>query len=197
MSIHDASNTDERDDPRYSVLPGTPFPLGATVVDKGVNFALFSERGQRAFVCLFDPAQPAREIARYELLERTAQVFHGLLPDVRVGALYGFRVEGPFAPAEGQRFNVNKLLIDPYAHALHGDVDFKGPIYGYPLAAPEGDLAFSDEDDAAFKPKAVVIADGFDWGEDLRPHIAWNDTIIYEAHVRGLTMRHPKVPEAV
>jgi isoamylase len=182
-------------DPRFAVLPGRPFPLGATLTEEGANFAVFSEHGQHAFVCLFDPADPAKEIARYELLERTAQVFHGLLPDVGVGALYGFRIDGPFQPSEGQRFNVNKLLIDPYARALHGDIDFKGPIYGYPTGAPDADLTFDDRDDAAVVPKSVVLVDDFDWGDDRRPNIPWNDTVIYEAHVRGLTMRHPDVPE--
>jgi len=141
-------------DPRFALLPGRPFPLGATMTEKGVNFAVFSEHGQHAFVCLFDPADPAKEIARYELLERTAQIFHGLLPDVGVGTLYGFRIDGPFLPSEGQRFNVNKLLIDPYARALHGDIDFKGPIYGYPTGAPDADLTFDDRDDAAVVPKS-------------------------------------------
>jgi isoamylase len=197
LSTANATNMDDGIDPRFAVLPGNPFPLGATVVGEGVNFALFSEHGQRVFVCLFDPAQPAREIARYELSERTAQIFHGVVPDIGAGALYGFRVEGPFVPSEGLRFNVNKLLIDPYARALHGDLDFKGPIYGYPLDAPESDLAFSEQDDAAFKPKSVVLVDDFEWGDDRRPQVPWNDTVIYEAHVRGLTMRHPDVPQEI
>jgi isoamylase len=188
---------EQEPDPRFAVLPGTPFPLGATLTDKGVNFALFSEHGRQAFVCLFDPKDPVRELARYELFERTGQVFHGLIPDIKLGALYGFRVDGPFLPHEGQRFNVNKLLIDPYARALHGGIDFKGPIYGYPINDPKGDLAFSEEDDAAFVLKSVVLAEDFDWGEDRRPQIPWNDTIIYEAHVRGLTMRHPEIPEEI
>ncbi len=190
-----AVRLDDVPDPRFGVLPGRPFPLGATLEPNGVNFALFSEHGQRAFVCLFDPSRPTRESARYELCERTAHVFHGLVPNVGLGALYGFRVEGPFQPQNGHRFNVNKLLIDPYARALHGDVDFKGPIYGYPLNAPDGDLLFSDEDDARSKPKAVVLADDFEWGDDRPPNVHWNDTIIYEAHVRGLTMRHPEIPQ--
>jgi isoamylase len=188
---------EQEPDPRFAVLPGNPFPLGATLTDKGVNFALFSEHGRQAFVCLFDPKDPGRELGRYELFERTGQVFHGLLPDIKLGALYGFRVDGPFLPHEGQRFNVNKLLIDPYARALHGGIDFKGPIYGYPLNDPEGDLAFSKEDDAACVPKSVVLGEDFDWGEDRRPQIPWNDTIIYEAHVRGLTMRHPEIPDEI
>ncbi len=100
-------------DPRFAVLPGTPFPLGATVLDGAVNFSVFSEHGRHAYVCLFDPADPAREIGRYELLERTAHVFHGFVSDFGPGALYGFRIDGPFSPTEGHRFNVNKLLSDP------------------------------------------------------------------------------------
>jgi glycogen operon protein len=184
-------------DPRFAVLPGTPFPLGATVLEGGVNFSVFSERGHRAFVCLFDPGDPAREIGRYELLERTANVFHGIVPNVGPGALYGFRIDGPFAPGEGRRFNINKLLIDPYARALHGRLDFKGPIFGHTAGAPEGDLAFSSEDDAPHKPKSVVMQDDFDWGDEHRPRVPWNDSIIYEAHVRGLTKLHPEIPETI
>ena len=135
---------------RFTILPGVPFPLGATVVEGGVNFAVYAERGQRAFVCLFDAKDPAREVARYELFERTAHVFHGLVPRVQPGALYGFRVDGPFDPLQGLRFNVNKLLIDPYARALYGHIDFQGPIYGYPIGHADADLAFSTEDDAAY-----------------------------------------------
>jgi isoamylase len=183
-----------RTKPRFIVLPGVPFPLGATVSDKGTNFAVYSERGTRAFVCLFEKGDPGHELARYELFERTAHVFHGFIPGVVAGDLYGFRVDGPFQPKDGQRFNVNKLLIDPYARALHGRVDFKGPIYGYPLGDPNKDLAFSSDDDAAFIPKSVVLDDNFDWEGDHAPSITWSDTVIYEAHVRGLTKRHPEVP---
>jgi len=184
-------------DPRFAVVPGTPFPLGATVVDGGVNFSVFSEHGQRAFVCLYDPADPTREIGRYELLERTAQVFHGIIPNVGVGALYGFRIDGPYSPSDGHRFNVNKLLIDPYARALHGTVDFKGPIFGHQPHTGDGKPVPSGEDDARCKPKAVVLRDDFEWGGDRRPFTHWNDTIIYEAHVRGLTKLHPDIPENI
>ena len=189
------ARSDTQPDPRFAVLPGTPLPLGATVVEGGTNFAIFSEHAQNVYVCLFDEKDPGKEIARHELFEKTAHIFHGMIPEVGVGALYGFRVDGPYAPSEGHRFNVNKLLIDPYARALHGALDFKGPIYGYAQGAPEGDLAFSNEDDAWAKPRSVVLSDDFDWGDDQMPRVPWNDTVIYEAHVRGLTMRHPGVPE--
>jgi glycogen operon protein len=193
--IHANDNEQVSSETRLTVLPGTPFPLGASLVDGGVNFAVYSERGQRAFVCLYPADDPTREIGRYELVERTAHVFHGTVPHVEVGTLYGFRVDGPFAPKEGQRFNVNKLLIDPYARALHGHIDFKGPIYGYVVGDSAADLSFSDQDDSASVPKAVVLSDAFDWGTDSPPNITWSNTVIYEAHVRGLTMRHPDVPE--
>jgi isoamylase len=198
MAAHDPVQTAEPvadvAQPRFAVLPGVPFPLGATLGDKGVNFAVYSERGTRAFVCLFDADQPARELARYQLVERTAHVFHGFIPGLTAGTLYGFRIDGAFVPKEGQRFNVNKLLIDPYARALHGQVNFKGPIYGYPIGASAADLAFSTDDDAPYVPKSVVLGDTFDWGDDRAPGVTWSNTVIYEAHVRGLTMRHPDIP---
>jgi glycogen operon protein len=184
-------------EPRFAVLPGVPFPLGANLVDGGVNFAIHSERAQRAFVCLFDPNEPSREIAHYELFEKTAHVFHGMVPQTAADALYGYRLDGPFEPRKGLRFNINKLLIDPYARALHGAIDFKGPIYGYPMGHSDGDLAFSTDDDAGSVPKSVVLSDAFDWGQDAAPTVPWSRTIIYEAHVRGLTMRHPGIPEAL
>jgi glycogen operon protein len=143
---------------------------------------------------LFEASDPAHEVGRYELFERTAHVFHGLVPDVQSGALYGFRLEGPFDPSHGLRFNANKLLIDPYARALYGHIDFQGPIYGYPIGHADADLAFSNEDDAAHVPKSVVLDNDFDWGDDRPPNVRWSDTFIYEAHVRGLTIGHPDLP---
>jgi glycogen operon protein len=183
--------------PRYLLQPGRPFPLGATPDEGGVNFAVFSQHGARAFVCLFDPKDPRREIARHELWERTAHVFHGYVPGLAPGALYGFRIDGRYEPAEAHRFNVHKLLIDPYARALAGEVDWRGPVFGYPMGHEDQDLAFDERDDAAAIPKAVVLNDAFDWGDDRRPGHSWSDTIIYELHVRGFTMRHPEVPEAL
>jgi isoamylase len=181
--------------PAVRIQPGHPFPLGANVQEDGVNFAVFSQHGTRAYVCLYDRRDPSREIARHELWERTAHVFHGFVPGLKPGALYGFRVDGPFEPSRGHRFNVNKLLIDPYARAINGEVDWKGPVFGYPLGHEDKDLAFDERDDAAAVPKAVVLSDAYDWGDDRRPDVAWSDTIIYELHVRGFTMRHPGVPE--
>jgi len=198
MPATDPALTDElTTEPRFALLPGVPFPLGANLVDGGVNFAVHSERATRVFVCIFDPEHPERETARYELFEKTAHVFHGTVPDLGAGTLYGYRVEGPYEPEKGLRFNVNKLLIDPYARALHGQIDFHGPIYGYPIGNPKTDLAFCEKNDAPWVPKSVVLSDDFDWGDDAPPAVPWNRTVIYEAHVRGMTMRHPRVPEAL
>jgi len=135
------------------IQPGRPFPLGATPDEDGVNFAVFSKFGTRAFVCLFDPDNPLHEVARHELWERTAHVFHGYLPRLRPGALYGFRIDGPYRPEEGDRFNVNKLLIDPYARAVHGEVDWRGPIFGYPPDHP-------DRVTAAAALRKLLVIDG-------------------------------------
>jgi isoamylase len=173
---------------------GSPFPLGATLDDEGVNLAVFSRHGTRVLVCLYDPEDPGREIARHELAARTDQVHHGHLSGVRAGALYGLRVEGPFDPRRGHLFNPNKLLMDPYARALVGKVDWDGPVFGYerPTAEP---LVLDQRDSAAAVPRSVVLADDFAWQGDRRPATPWSDTVIYEAHVSGLTRRHPDVLE--
>jgi glycogen operon protein len=179
-----------------SLPAGRPFPLGATVEEGGVNFSVFSAHGTRAFVCLYDPADPGREVARHELPGRTAHVFHGFVPDVRPGALYGLRVDGPYDPEHGHRFNVNKLLLDPYARAIHGTVDLKGPICGYDPESPEKDLSFDGRDSAGAVPRCVVTSTGnFDWGGARSPSRPLAESVIYELHVRGFTRRHPDVPE--
>jgi glycogen operon protein len=174
---------------------GRPGPLGATLEEGGVNFAVFSRNGTRAYVCLFDEADPSREIARFELPGRTAHVFHGFVPGVREGALYGFRVAGPYEPARGHRFNPHKLLLDPYARAVVGSVDLKGPICGYTHGDPEEDLSFDPRDSASSVPRSVVVAEAFDWGDDRSPARPLADSVIYELHVKGFTRRHPGVPE--
>ncbi|NVJ24754.1 MULTISPECIES: glycogen debranching protein GlgX [Myxococcus] len=177
------------------VWPGKPWPRGATFDGTGVNFAVFSQVATRIEVCLFDPANPTKEIERFPLPEATDFVHHGYVPGLEPGTLYGLRVHGPYEPAKGHRCNPHKLLVDPYAKALHGDVDWKQPVFGYPLGNPQQDLARDERDSAAGVPKSVVVSDYFDWGNDRRPEIPWRKTVIYEAHVRGLTMKHPDVPE--
>jgi glycogen operon protein len=178
-----------------SITEGRPYPLGATLEDGGVSFAVFSRHGTRAFVCLFDPNDPSRETTRHELPGRTAHVFHGFVPGLEAGALYGFRVDGPYEPEKGHRFNVNKLLLDPYARALFGRVDLKGPICGYDVGSPEEDLSFDARDSAGSVPRCVVIAREVDRSPAPRPARALADSVIYELHVKGFTRRHPGVPE--
>ncbi|HET8656300.1 MAG TPA: glycogen debranching protein GlgX [Longimicrobiaceae bacterium] len=180
-----------------AIRPGRPFPLGATWDGEGVNFALFSSAATSVEVCLFDADDPSRETERIRLREITALIHHGYVPGLGPGQLYGFRVDGPYEPERGLRCNPAKLLIDPYAKALTGALDWEAPVFGYAPGNPEGDLQEDGGDDAAGIPKGVVIDPGFDWRGDAPPRIPWHETIIYEAHVRGLTIRHPEVPEAL
>ena len=177
------------------VLPGRRTPLGATWDGNGVNFAIFAFNATKVELCLFAASDPGVEKERIPLPEVNGHVWHGYLKGIPKGQLYGYRVHGPYDPERGLRFNPNKLLIDPYAKALHGEVDWEAGVFGYPLGHPDGDLAFDDRDDAHGVPKGVVVSDEFDWEGDRRPEIPWNETIIYETHVRGLSMRHPDVPE--
>jgi isoamylase len=178
-----------------NITEGSPSPLGATIEGDGVSFAVFSRYGTRAFVCLFDERDASRETARLELPGRSAHVFHGFVRGLKAGALYGFRVEGPYAPEHGHRFNVNKLLLDPYARALAGSIDLKGPICGYQTDSPDEDLSFDERDSAAAVPRSVVVDESFDWGATRSPARALSDSVVYELHVKGFTRRHPGVPE--
>jgi glycogen operon protein len=176
------------------VWPGDPYPLGATWDGEGVNFALFSEHATAVELCLFGDARDGRETARIPLRERTDLVWHAFLPDLRPGARYGYRVHGPYAPAEGHRFNANKLLLDPYAKGITGTIDWSDALYGYAIGHPDEDLSFDERDSAANVPKAVVVDTAFTWGDDAAPRTPWNRTVIYECHVKGMTVRHPAVP---
>ncbi|MCL2448584.1 MAG: glycogen debranching protein GlgX [Polyangiaceae bacterium] len=170
---------------------GSFHPLGATWDGRGTNFALFSQHATAVELCLFD--EGGRE-TRVPVPWRSLHVWHVYVPGARPGQRYGFRVHGPFAPREGHRFNPNKLLVDPYARALEGRLDADAPIYAYPRDSPLGDLGFDDRDDAAGKPKGLVVDPAFDWGDDRPPRVPWRETVLYEAHVKGFTMRHPAVP---
>jgi glycogen operon protein len=180
---------------RLRVWPGRPHPLGATWDGSGTNFALFSAHAERVELCLFDEHGRA-EFARIALPEYTHEVWHGYLPDVRPGQLYGYRVYGPYEPAAGHRFNHHKLLIDPYAKALVGDIRWNDAVFGYRLGDEQGDLSFDERDSAPFMPKCQVIDPAFTWGRRPAPR-PWHETIVYEMHVRGFTMRHPEVRKAV
>lgn len=176
------------------LLPGSCDPLGASWDGFGVNFAVFSANADRIELCLFDKGG-RREIARYELPECTDEVFHGYLPDALPGLIYGFRAYGPYQPEQGHRFNPNKLLLDPYARALYGDIHWADTLFGYRVGAARGDLSFDRRDSAPAMPKAIVTTDAATWGDHRRPLRGWAETVIYEAHVRGLTKQHPEVPE--
>lgn len=178
------------------VHEGSSFPLGATWDGLGVNFALFSANATRVELCLFDETGE-QELARVELPEYTDEVWHGYLPDARPGQLYGYRVHGPYAPEEGHRFNPNKLLLDPYAKQIVGDLQWDEALFGYTIGHPDGDLSFDERDSAPFMPRCRVIDPAFTWGRSRGVQLPWDHTIVYETHVRGYTMRHPSVPEAL
>src|SRR5215217_3819408 len=179
------------------VWPGKPYPRGATYDGVGVNFAVFSQVATKVEVCLFDPQDPTRELERITLPEVTDFVWHGYVPGLAPGQLYGLRVHGPYEPTQGHRCNPHKLLVDPYARALHGETDWKQPVFGYTLGHADGDLARDEQDSAAGVPKSVVVSDFFDWGNDRRPDVPWRKSVIYEVHVKGFTQLHPGVPEPV
>ncbi|MCD6053900.1 MAG: glgX 1 [Rubrobacteraceae bacterium] len=171
--------------------PGHPYPLGATWDGQGVNFALFSENSDRVELCIFDPSGKT-EIERIELRERTDRIWHCYLPYCQLGQLYGYRVHGPYDPENGHRFNPNKLLLDPYAKATVGPLDWRYPHFGYRLGAEEEDLSYDERDNAAGMPKCRVVDTAFTWGEDRPPRTPWDETVIYELHVKGFTKRHLK-----
>jgi isoamylase len=177
------------------VWPGGPHPLGATWDGEGVNFALFSENARGVQLCLFDDATAGTPTATITMAERTDNVWHVYLPDVRPGALYGYRVDGPYEPKRGHRFNASKLLIDPYAKAVSGPIRWSDDLFGYTIGHQEEDLSFDKRDSAAAMPKCLVVDPAFTWDDDRSPNTPWNQTVIYETHVRGMTARHPGVPE--
>jgi glycogen operon protein len=171
------------------VWPGQRYPLGASYDGTGTNFAIFSEAAERVELCLFAPDGTEERVDLYEV---DAFVWHGFLPGIESGQRYGFRVHGPYDPVRGPRCNPNKLLLDPYAKAIDGDVRWDRALYGYDWDEPE---RMSQSDSAGFMPKAVVINPYFDWGDDRQPRVPYHHSIIYEAHVKGLTKRHPGIPE--
>ena len=182
--------------PINEIWPGRPDPRGATWDGEGVNFALFSEHAQRVELCIFDAAG-RRELQRIALEERTDQVWHCYLPEARPGMLYGYRVHGPYRPEEGHRFNPHKLLLDPYAVHIAGNLRWSDAMFGYTIGHKRGDLSLDRRDSAGGMPKCKVIDPAFTWGDDRRPNVAWHETVIYELHVRGYTIQHPDVPPAL
>ncbi|HET9799625.1 MAG TPA: glycogen debranching protein GlgX, partial [Gemmatimonadaceae bacterium] len=176
------------------IWPGRPYPLGATWDGTGVNFALFSENATGVELCLFRDPDDAEAAAAVKLTERTDQVWHCYLPDVRPGQYYGYRVSGPYEPEHGHRFNPAKLLIDPYAKAITGAIKWSNQLFAYKVGGPREDLEPDPANSAAGVPKSVVIDSSFTWENDRPLGVPYNRTIIYECHVKGMTMRHPDVP---
>jgi len=177
------------------VWPGLPYPLGATWDGIGVNFAIFSEHATRVELCLFDSPEALSESLTIALPEQTDMVWHGYLPDVRPGQLYGYRVHGPFDPRAGHRFNPRKLLFDPYARVVGRQERWHESLFGYTPGHSDGDLSCDPRDSAPYAPLAVVADTAFTWGDDRPPRTPWHETIIYELHVKGFTRLHPKIPE--
>jgi glycogen operon protein len=197
--------------PTSALEPGSFHPLGATWDGRGVNFALFSEHATGVELCLFD-VKDGREVeTRLPVPWRSVYVWHAYVPGLRPGQRYGWRVHGPFLPRDGHRFNPNKLLVDPYARLLDGALDPRGPVYAHtpsmrsvppapamsPASVRSWNPVMDPRDDAAFKPKAVVIDGAFAWGDDRPPRVPWRETVLYEAHVKGFSRRNPAVSEAL
>ena len=177
------------------IMPGRPYPLGATWDGAGVNFALFSENATRVELCLFDSPASTHESHRIAMPEQTHQVWHAYLPDVVPNQLYGYRVYGPYDPANGHRFNPHKILLDPYAKGIGRDLKWGDELFGYRLGDPQSDLSLDRRDSAAVAPLASVVDPAFTWGDDRPPRTPWHKTLIYELHVKGFSKRLPGVPE--
>ena len=176
----------------FRIEEGRPFPQGSTWTGLGVNFALFSANATKVELCIFDDSGQT-EIGRVALPEYTNEIWHGFLPEARPGTVYGYRVHGPYEPENGHRFNPNKLVLDPYAKAVVGQIEWAPELFGYVLG--EADTTFDERDSAKFMPKGRVIDPAFTWGDDRKPNVPWDQTVLYETHVKGYTKLHPAVPE--
>ncbi|WP_213957231.1 glycogen debranching protein GlgX [Variovorax sp. dw_954] len=179
---------------RHALEEGAPHPLGATYTGRGVNFAVFSAHATKVQVCFYDEAGTT-ELGCVTLPEYTDEVWHGFVPGLLPGTRYGLRVHGPYEPEKGHRFNHHKLLLDPYAKAHMGELKWGPELFGYTVGHPDADLSFDERDSAPFMPKCVVVDSRFQWTQTDAVRVPWNQTVFYETHVRGFTMRHPAVPE--
>ena len=178
------------------IWQGLPYPLGATVMEEGVNFALFSENATGVDLCLFDSADAPQEAVRIRMVEHTDQVWHCFVPGMKAGQHYGYRVYGPYEPKQGHRFNPAKLLIDPYAKAIAGEIDWGDEMFGYQTStAKDADLTIDPRDNAFGVPKCVVVDNRFDWGGDHQLATPLHRSVIYEAHVKGFSQLCPHIPE--
>jgi isoamylase len=179
------------------VWPGEPYPLGATWTGVGVNFAIFSAHATKVELCLFDSVESTSESACTALPEQTDMVWHGFFPDIRPNQLFGYRVHGPYEPANGHRFNPNKVVMDPYAKSVARMIRWADEMFGYRVGNADADLSFDDRDSAPYAPLAAVVDSAFTWGDDRPPRTPWHRTVIYEMHVRGFSKRHPDIPEPI
>lgn len=177
--------------------PGSPYPLGATFDGDGVNFALYAENATGVELCLFDSIEAKKENAKIKLVERSHQIWHVYIPELKPGQLYGYRVHGPYEPENGHRFNPHKLLIDPYAKAISGTIEWHDSLFGYKVGHEEEDLSFSKSDSAPYIPKSVVVDENYDWKGDKKPNIPYHKSIIYETHVKGFTKTCQDIPEKI
>ncbi|MBD3314859.1 MAG: glycogen debranching enzyme GlgX, partial [Chitinivibrionales bacterium] len=181
------------------VWPGSRYPTGATWDGKGTNFSLFSENAERVELLLFESSDAQTPLAVINVTERDASAWHCYLPGIGPPTLYAYRVYGPYDPAAGHRFNPSKLLLDPYAKAIDGTIKWNDVLFGYTIGenGETADLTMDDRDSAPFLPKCVIVDQSFDWDHDALPKTSWNKTIIYEAHVKGLTKLHPDLPPEI
>jgi glycogen operon protein len=177
-----------------TILPGKPYPLGATWDGTGVNFAVYSENANKVELCLYDN-RSREEIDRIDIRETTAFIWHCYIPGLQPGQQYGYRVHGPWDPQNGHRFNPSKLLIDPYAQAISGRVDWKEPIFPYKFGGDDADLVMDDRDNGSGMPKSVVVNPYFDWEQDRAPRTPLSDSVIYEVHVKGFSKLNEEIPE--
>ncbi len=177
-----------------NILPGKPYPQGATWDGTGVNFSVYSEKATSVELCLFDEVN-SKASECVMIRECTGYAWHCFLPGVKLGQLYGYRMHGPYNPPNGDRCNPAKLLIDPYAKALAGRLNWDAPVFGYKLGDPGEDLSFDEQDDAWGVPKSVVTTSHFDWENDRPPSVPVHDSVLYELHVKGFTAQHPEIPE--
>ena len=192
-----ASRSDTRPPQKgVHIRPGKPYPRGANWDGIGVNFALHSAHAEKVELLLFNDAEDREPALTFELPEQTGPIWHGYVVNLRPGQLYGYRVYGPYDPGHGHRFNPNKVLLDPYAKAIGRDLRWDDSLFGYDVHADEQkDLTFDTTDSAPYAPLGAVVEETFAWGNDQSPQIPWEDTIIYETHVKGMTKQHPDVPE--
>jgi len=182
---------------RRSLWPGLPYPLGATFDGRGVNFAIYTPHATKVELCLFNSPNEKKESQRIELPEVTDNVWHGYLPGISPGQLYGYRVHGPFDPQNGHRFNSNKVVFDPYALAVGRTITWDDCLFGYPVDSPQSDLELNASDSAAVAPLGVVVDQAFDWGDDQRPNIPMHKTVIYELHVKGFSKLNRVLDESI